>query len=184
MNRTTRIVELAARLHVFLMLNIYALGKLAGGQFYRRGQLPPEVAATPLGEAGPFELAWTFMGYSYGYILFVGMGQLLGAWLLLWERTKLLGVAILLPIMANIVVFDVFFLDRLGALGSAILYSCQLLLILWLNREKVREALQHLTQAATPAHTRGEWWLHPSLALVLVGLFFLLDQMIVRLLGQ
>lgn len=34
------IVEIAARWYVFLFLNNYGLGKLAGGQFYRRGHLP------------------------------------------------------------------------------------------------------------------------------------------------
>lgn len=53
------------------------------------------------------------MGYSFAYILFIGVMQIVGAWMLLWERTKLLGVAILMPILVNIVVFDIIFLDTL-----------------------------------------------------------------------
>lgn len=29
------------------------------------------------------------MGYSFAYILFIGLAEVVGAWLLLWERTKL-----------------------------------------------------------------------------------------------
>lgn len=35
-----KVIELAARWYVFVFLNIYGLGKIAGGQFYRRGHLP------------------------------------------------------------------------------------------------------------------------------------------------
>jgi hypothetical protein len=63
----------------FLFLNIYGVGKTAGGQFYRRGRLPEDVANTVLSEAAAFDLAWTFMGYSFAYILFVGVAGVLGA---------------------------------------------------------------------------------------------------------
>ena len=88
-----------------------------GGQFFRRGQLPDVVAQTTLEQASAFEIGWTFMGYSFAYILFVGISQIVGAWLLLWNKTKLLGVTILFPILLNIIVFDLIFLDKKGALG-------------------------------------------------------------------
>ena len=110
------VIELAARWYVFVFLNNYGLGKTAGGQFYRRGHLPADVANTALGQAGAFELAWTFMGYSFAYIVFIGLAEVAGAWLLLWEKTKLFGVAVLLPVMINILVFDIIFLDEYGAL--------------------------------------------------------------------
>jgi len=86
-----RVIELAARGYVFWFLNVYGFGKILGGQFYRRGRLPEDVAKTLLGDANGFDLAWTFMGYSFAYILFIGVAEIVGAWLLLWERTKLFG---------------------------------------------------------------------------------------------
>jgi hypothetical protein len=86
-----QLLELAFRLYVFVFLNVYGLGKLLGGQFYTPESIPEEVASIPLGVASNFDLAWTFMGRSYGYILFIGISQLLGAWMLLFPRTKLLG---------------------------------------------------------------------------------------------
>lgn len=137
--------EIVLRQCVFIILNIYGLSKLLGGQFYMKGKLPAEVANTTLGEASGFSLAWTFMEHSYAYILFVGVFQLLGAWFLLWKKTKLIGVLILLPIMVNIIVFDIIFLDVYPALANAIIVLLMLLLILYFNREIVLDIVNKLT---------------------------------------
>lgn len=137
--------ELVLRQCVFIILNIYAISKIFGGQFYMNGELPSEIANTTLGEASGFSLAWTFMGHSYFYILFVGFTQLLGAWFLLWNKTKLIGVLILLPIMVNIIVFDIIFLDVYPALANAIIVLLMLFLILFFNREVVKDTVIKLT---------------------------------------
>jgi hypothetical protein len=137
--------ELVLRQCVFIILNIYALSKLLGGQFYMKGKLPAEIANTTLGEASGFSLAWTFMGHSYFYIMFVGIAQIIGAWFLLWNKTKLIGVLILLPIMVNIIVFDIIFLDVYPALANAIIVLLMLFLILFFNREIVKDTVIKLT---------------------------------------
>ena len=139
------ILEVVLRQCVFIILNIYAISKILGGQFYMKGKLPAEVASTTLGEASGFSLAWTFMGHSYYYILFVGIAQLLGVWFLLWNRTKLLGVFILIPIMVNIIIFDIIFLDVYPALANAIIVFMMLLLIMFFNKEKIISVFQVLT---------------------------------------
>lgn len=118
-NISKKTVELVLRQCVFAILKIYALSKIFGGQFYIKGKLPAEIASTALGEASSFSLAWTFMGHSYLYILFTGFTQLLGAWLFLWNKTKLIGVFLLIPILVNTRLFDVFFLDVYPALANA-----------------------------------------------------------------
>jgi len=137
--------ELVLRQCVFIIINIYGISKLLGGQFYMNGKLPAEVANTTLGEASGFSLAWTFMGHSYAYILFVGIFQLLGAWFLLWNKTKLIGILILLPIMVNIIVFDIIFLDVYPALANAIIVLLMLFLILFFNRAIVISVFNKLT---------------------------------------
>jgi len=137
--------ELVLRQCVFIILNIYGLSKLLGGQFYMKGKIPAEVANTTLGEASGFSLAWTFMGHSYAYILFVGLFQLLGAWFLLWNKTKLIGVLILLPIMVNIIIFDIIFLDVYPALANAIIVLIMLFLIIYFNREIAKDTVIKLT---------------------------------------
>jgi hypothetical protein len=176
-----RSIELAARWYVFIFLNVYGIGKIMGGQFYRRGHLPPDVAHTPLGTADPFDLAWTFMGYSFAYILFIGLAEIAGAWLLLWDRTKLIGVAILLPVMVNVVVFDVIFLDVYGALASATIYTTLLFVILACNQERVIRAYRVLISSADPERVavsaRAKLRL---MALALMGVLFVFDQMLVN----
>lgn len=137
--------ELVLRQCVFIILNIYAMSKLLGGQFYMKGKLPAEVANTTLGDASGFSLAWTFMGHSYFYILFIGISQLVGAWFLLWNKTKLIGVLILIPIMINIIIFDIIFLDVYPALANAIIVLLMLFLILLFNKERIIDVIQRLT---------------------------------------
>jgi hypothetical protein len=180
-----RVIELAARWYVFWFLNVHGLGKILGGQFYRRGCLPEDVAKTLLGDANAFDLAWTFMGYSFAYILFIGLAEIVGAWLLLWERTKLFGVAILLPVMVNIVVFDIIFLDTHGATASATIYTLLLFVILFCNRESVVQALRAFVPQAQPTHMPlKQKAKRAMLAVVLMGLLFAFDQMLVNLFGH
>lgn len=89
-----------------------------------------EIANIPLSEVGSFDLGWSFMGYSYAYILFIGVSQLIGASLLLFERTKLFGVFVLIPILLNIIVFDAIFFDTYGAIVSA---YCIFFCLFWLS---------------------------------------------------
>ena len=180
-----RVIELAARWYVFWFLNVYGVGKIAGGQFYRRGRLPQDVAKMLLGEANAFDLAWTFMGYSFAYILFIGLAEVVGAWLLLWDRTKLFGVAILLPVMVNIIVFDIIFLDVYGALASATIYTLLLLVILICNKEAVSQALRALVIETQPKLIPLKQKAKTAIvALVVMGVLFAFDQLLVNLLGH
>ncbi len=178
-------LELAARWHVFIMLNIYGWGKIFGGQFYRKGNLPPEVASQTLENIGSFDLAWTFMGHSYTYILFIGISQIIGAWCLLFERTKIIGIAILLPILTNIIVFDAIFFDTYGALASALNYFLLLLLTLYFNKEKIIKAFNTLT-TYKPLNPKIKPQQIKTIIIVAltIGVIFSLEQVAVNLLGH
>ena len=137
--------ELAARIYAWALLSTYGSGKILGGQFYRTGKIPEEIATTPLKDVGSFDLAWTFFGYSEIYILFIGLSQLFGAFLLLFNKTKLLGVAILIPILLNIIVVDFCFEISWGAMTSAIFYFLALCFVVFCNREQAINALRAAT---------------------------------------
>jgi len=177
-----KIVEIVCRWYVFIFLNLYGIGKIMGGQFYRKGQLPEEVANTTIGEASAYDLAWSFMGYSFLYILFIGVSQIIGAWLLIWNRTKLLGVMILFPIMVNIIVFDILFLDVKDALANAIIYFLMLNYILYFNREKIIKAFTNLT--TSPSNLQLEQtrnFKRLGLILLVMAVVFGIDQFFVNL---
>ena len=181
-------LELAARWHVFVLLSIYGFGKLIGGQFYRKGSLPEEIAQIHLSEVGGFDLAWTFMGYSYSYILFIGCMQLIGAFLLLFNKTKLIETGILILILVNIIVFDAVFFDTYGALASAIIYFLLLLLILYFNKEKVISSIKILIEIDNNYKKENKSF---SINLMTIGvvlgvmlLIFGVEQLLVNLLGH
>ena len=183
--RVKETLELVFRIYVCTFLSVYATGKLTGGQFYTPERIPDEVFATSLGMASNFDLAWTFMGRSFGYIMFIGVTQLVGSVLLLFNRTKLIGTSILIPIMVNIIVFDIFFLDAYGALGSALIYFLMLIAILWFNKEKVWTAFTSLIIKKAPDKQSVNGFLYKAMiTLALFGLIFLIDQWVVNALGH
>jgi|TARA_B110000879_G_scaffold206268_1_gene287988 hypothetical protein len=171
------IFEIVLRQCVFIILNIYALSKIFGGQFYMQGKLPLEVAETTLGDASSFSLAWTFMGHSYFYVLFVGITQLIGAWFLLWNKTKLLGVLILIPIMINIIIFDIIFLDVYPALANAIIVFSMLLLVLIFNMEILIKIFQVLINSATTSNVPiKRRFLIIGITIIVISLIFAFDS--------
>lgn len=54
------------------------------------------------GESSPMRLAWTFIGYSTGYNIFIGGAEILGGCLLLFKRTTLLGALLTITVMTNV----------------------------------------------------------------------------------
>lgn len=60
----------------------------------------------PLGEFSPMGLLWNFIGYSYAFGIFVGLGETIGGLLLAFKRTILLGSLILIAVLANVVMFN------------------------------------------------------------------------------
>lgn len=178
------ILELVCRWYVFFFLTAYGLAKLIGGQFYSPDRFPEELINVTLLEASNFELAWVFMGRSFGYMLFIGLGEIIGALLLLFNRTKLIGALILTTIMVHVIVFDVFFLDEYGALASAIIYFLMLITILWINKESIIKTLYHLTQFKTlPNSSIKTKVLKYASILILIGVIFSFNQFIVSWLG-
>ena len=178
------LVELVFRQCVFIILNIYAISKILGGQFYMKGKLPAEIAATTLGEASSFSLAWTFLGHSYVYILFIGISQLIGAWFLLWNKTKLIGLLLLIPIMINIILVDILFLDVYPALANAIIVFTMLLLILFFNKEKIIDLIKVLTNfQAKPKVQIKRRLVTFGITMLIIILIFTFDAIIEHLLG-
>ncbi|MEO6302423.1 MAG: hypothetical protein ABIP51_04565 [Bacteroidia bacterium] len=183
----TEVLEFVFRVYVFIFMSVYGLGKIMGGQFYTPERIPHQVASIPLGEAQAFELAWTFMGHSYGYILFIGITQILGSLLLLFNKTKLIGVAVLLPVLTNIIVFDIIFLDKYGALASAVIYFSMLLFILVFNKERVIMAFRTLTNFSSNFSNDQTLKLKVYKiisAIIIFALIFLFDQVVVNMIGH
>jgi hypothetical protein len=61
---------------------------------------------TPVGEMSPFDLIWITFGYGTPYQVFGGILEVLAAILILFRRTRIVGLVILIPLMVNIIMLN------------------------------------------------------------------------------
>jgi hypothetical protein len=113
-----------------MAISFYGFAKILHTQFavsYIR-------ADTAAGQLSGFDLTWNYFGHSYVLAVIIALLQIGGSILLLFRRTTLFGVAILLPVMVNIVLINLFYQIAIGAFLNSVLYSLGLLYLLLLHR--------------------------------------------------
>lgn len=76
------------------------------------------------------ELTWKYYGFSYGLALILALFQIIGSILLLFKRTILLGVVVLLPVILNIVLINIFYSIGLITLFTSILITLGLVTLM------------------------------------------------------
>lgn len=121
-----RWMYVAARYSAAFLIITYGFAKLNGAQFT---SLDSDLDK-PMRDASGTVLTWYFFGYSHYYGTFVGLVQVLGGILLMFRRTALLGSCLLMPVIGNIVLIDVFYGIHYSALINAVFILCALLFIL------------------------------------------------------
>jgi uncharacterized membrane protein YphA (DoxX/SURF4 family) len=178
-----KVIELSLRMYPAVMLFTYGLGKIMGGQFYRKGNMPEEIATISLSDATGFDLAWTFFGYSEVYILFIGISQILGSLLLLVNKTKLLGAFILVPIVLNIAIVDFTFNISNGALMSVLFYTLAIFGVLYINRKKIRKVFYELVSIKGSLPLKKKVF-NFCIAIVIVGLFIFIENSLLNIVGR
>jgi hypothetical protein len=142
------------------LLFTYGLSKLAGVQF----TLHQDIAQRPIGSLSGFQLTWYYYSYSHVYASILGLTQLAGAAMLLFRKTALLGAAIMTPIMANILMINLFFHIAVGAECTAAFIFASMLALLWRDRAALVR-LFWSQQAAEPVSSRK---FHRSMAALVV----------------
>src|SRR5436190_16731703 len=95
----------AARWVAVALCLVYGFAKLNGAQF----TILDSELTKPLGRVSGFWLTWYYFGFSPIYGSLIALVQIAGAILLAWPRTALVGALLLAPVMANIVLIDVFY---------------------------------------------------------------------------
>ncbi|HNL40029.1 MAG TPA: hypothetical protein PKL15_03135 [Saprospiraceae bacterium] len=135
-------LERALRIYLFLSMSVYGWGKLAGDQFFLRGEIPAEIGGKTLVQATAHDIAWVFFGYSLFYLWFIGLSQAFTGLMMLFEKTKLFALASMIPIMLNIIIVDICYGVSPGPLMSAILYFIWTGVLIYLNRQRVRSTLR------------------------------------------
>ena len=132
MSNSLRRLETVCRYFICLLMLVYGVVKIFQGQFYTHAYWND----TPLGQLNGMQRVWSFYSYSPIYETFLGTVEVIVGLLILFRRTTALGIVLLLPIMANLVVINIIF--NVGALGSAIplLLAGLILLLLHFRRLK------------------------------------------------
>jgi len=71
--------------------------------------MPQSKLDLPYRSFSPSDLFWYFFSHSYLFGCIIAGFQIAGAMLLLFRRTRLVGVFVLLPVLANILLMDIFY---------------------------------------------------------------------------
>lgn len=133
-------------------LSIYGFAKILGTQFG-----PSYIREDSLfGHLAGFDLTWGYFGYSYGFSVIIALVQIAGAVLLLSRQTILLGVLILLPVMINIVLVNVFYSIAFGAFLNSVFISASLVYILFWYKQVIRELFKK-ARGIMPVFKTGKW---------------------------
>ena len=111
--------------------NIASFGwkKLLGLQFV----VPAAIASQPMNQQSGEWLTWYYFGYSPTFGLLIAAIQIVGAGLLLFRRTLLLGTVILAALFLNLTLINIFYQMNAGALAQSVVDSLAIVFILGLH---------------------------------------------------
>ncbi|MCX6352782.1 MAG: hypothetical protein NTX03_13130 [Bacteroidetes bacterium] len=122
--------------YLAFVISVYGIAKILGTQF----QTPYSILDQPIGKLNGYWLTWTYFGYSHTMALILGATQILGASLLLFRYTRLIGVFILLPVMVNIVLINHFYSISPLAYYNSLHYTFMLVFLMSLDFDKLKVA--------------------------------------------
>ena len=132
MNKSTQI----ARWLAAVIMITYGFAKLNGSQFT---VLDSEVTK-PMGDVSGFWLTWYYFGFSGVYGTIVALVEIGGGLLLIRPRTALVGALVLLPVVGNVILIDIFF-GIANALPASVLVLICLIIIVRPHAQRLAEAV-------------------------------------------
>lgn len=146
-----------------LLLYFYGVSKLAGHQL----TVPQEIAQKPVNLLSGYWLTWYYYSYSHAYKDILGLTQIAGASLLLFRKTALMAAAMMVPVMVNILLINMFYDIAVGAEVNASFILLSMLLLLWNQRVELFGVFWG-DQSAEPASARRFHWTMRTLVLLVV----------------
>jgi hypothetical protein len=152
------------------LLYMYGMSKLMHLQF----SLGPKLANRPIGSLTGYELTWYYYGYSRAYACILGSTQLLGATLLLFRKTAFLGAAMMIPVMANILLINIFILvNDYGPESMATIIVISLLTILWHDRARLIAIFWDQQSGETPESRRRHLYVRAFIVIAVLSFMIL-----------
>jgi hypothetical protein len=98
--------------------------------FHLQGQVPLGQLEEPFRSFPGETLTWAFFGRSFPFFCLIGVLQIAGACLLMFRRTRLFGAIVLLPVILNIVLLNIFYGFEAGDTVHAIVLLTGLLCLI------------------------------------------------------
>ncbi|MEY3236229.1 MAG: hypothetical protein RI883_330 [Bacteroidota bacterium] len=100
------VITIIATYYLAIILLKYGFDKVFKAQFY----LPePNILYTPFGKLDKDILFWSTMGTSYSYNLFMGFMEIIPAILILFKRTRQIGLLVSLGVLINVFAINLSF---------------------------------------------------------------------------
>lgn len=137
----------------------------------------------PFGDASPMGLAWTFLGFSKGYNIFMGIIEV-SAILLLFRRTVVIGAFLSLAATVHVMAMNYFFDVPVKLLSTALVVMCLFILaphFLKLYRFFIKYESQQLEQMYRPEFKK-KWLYYTAYGVkylyIAASLLFLISSLI------
>jgi hypothetical protein len=165
MKNYPRYLDWLRYISAFLLLG-YGSSKLAHLQFHLNQALAQRPVITLTG----YELTWYYYGYSRTYSCILGFTQVIGAFLLLFRKTTLLGAMAMLPVIVNILLIDILILPPdYGPTLPALIIFVSLVMLLWRDLQNLIQAIW-TTQMPEPANSRkAHFWIRTVIVTAVVA---------------
>jgi hypothetical protein len=148
---------------------VFAMFLYGGGKFLQF-EGATEIDKT-VSELTGMELMWAFYGYSKAFALTLGILEVTGGILILIKKTRLIGALFTSAILVNIILQDIYFGVHSGALKAAIIYQILILIILWLNKEKLINSIKTLLEFKKKDTSKSKLALKIGIAFILFLIF-------------
>lgn len=157
------------RYAIAIDLSFFGWQKIFGLQFF----VPMGMLDEPFSSLSGEWLMWAFFKHSYPMIVSIALTQLLGAMLLLFGRTKLIGIFVLLPVLVNILLLDIFYGLPPGVIVHAIALLSALIYILLTEYDKLAEIFLSAKKLLPSAPLRPLTKAMARIMLVILPLLFI-----------
>jgi len=124
-NRIFKIIQLVLTYYLVVILLKYGFDKIFKAQFY----LPePNTLYTPLGMLDKDILYWSTIGASYAYNVLIGLTEVIPALMMLYHKTRVLGLLMLSGVLVHVVFINFGFDISVKLFSSFLLFTSLLLL--------------------------------------------------------
>lgn len=98
--------------------------------FHLQMVVPLGILDLPFNSLDGETLTWAYFRRSYPFTVTIAISQMLSAYLLLWPRTRLLGLICMIPILLNIMLIDFFYHLPVGVLLHALILMAGVIYLL------------------------------------------------------